>query len=246
MEKIYREHLRIDPIYREEIRNIEELEDLLFNRKNKERTNYGIYENDQTVVKVSLFEGGSESLLADIYNKNKDEDMGNIKVPGTEIELVNYTVCPECKSTFSFQETQRYFTNPVLNPKKNKFFQMRRDTRFRCSNCNTFFLPALIMVDNTKPQSEFQFLCRLQTVEAVESFYMSSYQQKVLTKKINYKYHLKNKICVLNDVNIFEMKAVPTLISNMIQYTPYDLILNFINGEHYKKDPLFGYWKNSN
>lgn len=172
--------------------------------------------------------------------------MGNTKIPGTGIELVNYTVSPQCKSTFSFQETQAYYRNPVLDPKQSKRQQMREDTRFKCHNCGTFFFPALVMVDKAKPQNEYQFLCRIQTVQAVKTYYMINYKQKVLTKKVNCQYHKEKETCVLNDVHIHEMLSAPTLISNIIQYTPYNYIFNFINDQHYMKDPIFGHWISRN
>lgn len=48
--------------------SIDEFEKLLYARSTKEPI-YGVYDarNDSTVMKISLFKGGSESLLEDIY-----------------------------------------------------------------------------------------------------------------------------------------------------------------------------------
>lgn len=250
-------HIDIDPgtlflDSQKQIKNLDELEDLLFNR-NVEDPNYGSFDKDLThsfnhdksVVKVSFFNEGSESLLSDIYQKNKAEGMGNIKIPESEIELVNYTVCPNCKSHYSFEETQAYYRNPVVPPGENRMEFLRVDTRFLCSECNTYFLPALVMVDKT-PKSECQFLCRLQTIDAIEKFYFDQYKKAVLTQSKKSRKENGNQFCVLNDIKISEMKEVPTLVSNFIQYTPYNLILNFIQEEHYMKDPVYGKWMNMN
>jgi hypothetical protein len=40
------------------------------------------------------------------------------------------------------------------------------------------------------------------------------------------------------------MEPKPTLISNLLQYTPPNLVLNLINGVNAKKgDVLFGNWR---
>jgi hypothetical protein len=49
---------------------------------------------------------------------------------------------------------------------------------------------------------------------------------------------------IRNDVLLKEMEPKPTLISNLLQYTPPNLVLNLINGENAKKgDVLFGNWR---
>ena len=46
-----------------------------------------------------------------------------------------------------------------------------------------------------------------------------------------------------DDVFIKDMEARPTLITNLLQYTPAKYVINIIDGSNYRKqDPLFGDW----
>jgi hypothetical protein len=49
---------------------------------------------------------------------------------------------------------------------------------------------------------------------------------------------------IKNDVYIKKLEEKPTLITNMIQYTPYSSIMNLIDGANVEKgDLLFDEWK---
>ena len=49
---------------------------------------------------------------------------------------------------------------------------------------------------------------------------------------------------IRNDVSLNEMSVKPTLISNLLQYTPANLVLNLIDGSNVQKgDVLFGAWQ---
>ena len=49
---------------------------------------------------------------------------------------------------------------------------------------------------------------------------------------------------VLNDVLLKQLSPKPTLISNLLQYTPANLALNLIDGSNIQKgDVLFGAWQ---
>jgi hypothetical protein len=181
--------------------------------------------------------------LEDIKRKNEEQGQGNIKIPNTNITLINYSFCQNCKSIFSFQELIDYYRNPRPDQRyKNRAHQYREDTRVCCKNCDTYFLPSLIISDGT-PKNEVQFLCRVQTMHAVET-YFSQKNIKVLSrdkKNIIQKGNLK---AIKNDVFIKDLEAKPTLITNIIQYTPFNYIMNFIDGTNVKKgDFLFKEWK---
>jgi hypothetical protein len=80
-------------------------------------------------------------------------------------------------------------------------------------------------------------------MHAVET-YFSQKNIKVLSrdkKNIIQKGNLK---AIKNDVFIKDLDEKPTLITNIIQYTPFNYIMNFIDGTNVKKgDFLFKEWK---
>jgi ssDNA-binding Zn-finger/Zn-ribbon topoisomerase 1 len=188
----------------------------------------------------------NENILADIERKNKEQGMGNFQIPNTNIKLINYSICPKCDRVFTFKELKDYY----LNPKPDKTFsnrakQYRLDTRVFCHECNTFFLPALVIADGT-PKNEFQFLCRAQTANAIEVFYRYMGIEVLSVKKENILKREENGKtikAILNDVSLSQLSAKPTLVSNLLQYTPANLALNLIDGSNLQKgDVLFGLW----
>jgi len=49
----------------------------------------------------------------------------------------------------------------------------------------------------------------------------------------------KNSLrAIKNDVSIMDLEEKPTLITNIIQYTPFSLIMNFIDGTNVEKGDL--------
>jgi hypothetical protein len=114
--------------------------------------------------------------------------------------------------------------------------QYRNDTRICCTICGTYFLPALIISDGT-PKKEVQFLCRLQTISAVERYYLSK-DSRVLTKNQNNIMRAGNLTAIKNDVLLKDLEEKPTLITNMLQYTPPDLMMNLIDGTNAEKGDL--------
>jgi ribosomal protein L32 len=183
-----------------------------------------------------------EKLLADIAQKNREEGMGNYQIPHTNITLINYSVCPTCGAVFSFKDLRTYYSNPKAIPLfKKRQDQQRQDTRVCCSECGTYFLPALIISDGT-PKNEVQFLCRMQTMEAIESFYMKQ-RKSVLSKSTNNILKNDKRRAIRNDVLLEDLSAKPTLIANLLQYTPAPLALNLMDGSNVKKgDVLYGSW----
>jgi ribosomal protein L32 len=218
----------------------EELEALLLNRQEPEKP-YGLFQRDVTMCRMSDLRN-SEELLADIERRNKEEGMGNYQIPNTSIKLINYSVCPKCGGVFSFKDLSAYYSKPKPDPLfKNQNEQSRKDTRVCCAECGEYFLPALIISDGT-PKNEVQFLCRIQTMNALESFYKEKNLKKL---SINTSNLLKrdNLTAVSNDVLLQDLAEKPTLIVNLLQYTPAPLTINLIEGSNVKKgDALYGAW----
>jgi hypothetical protein len=125
---------------------------------------------------------------------------------------------------------------------KNRARQYREDTRVYCRLCNTYFLPSLIISDGT-PKNEVQFLCRAQTIDAIEKYSLQN-NVKVLTKKSENIIQKGDLKAIRNDVYLNDLEKRQTLISNMLQYTPVNLMMNLIDGTNVeKRDLLFNEWK---
>jgi 23S rRNA U2552 (ribose-2'-O)-methylase RlmE/FtsJ len=256
--------------------DIEEFEKYLLERHQPEKP-YGIFDKDITMCRFFDSKNG-DKVLQEIKLKNEIEKMGNIHIQNTNIQLINYSVCPKCGHIFSFKDISDYYLNPRPDPLfKNKMQQYREDTRVFCNECETYFLPALIISDGT-PKSEVQFLCRIQTMNAIEAYYikngikvLSQRQENIVKKEETFttktvqsgnaskhitfmdklfknNSNIPNKKInkriisgIRNDVLIKEMEKKPTLISNLIQYTPANIVLNLIEGNNFKNgDLLFG------
>ena len=225
--------------------NKAKLEKFLTSRLETKENPYGrLWGEDVTMCRF-FGTAGAEELLADIERKNREQGMGNYKIPGTEITLINYSVCPKCGAVFSFRDLLVYYGKPKPDATfKNGREQYRNDTRVYCHACGTYFLPALIIADGT-PRNELQFLCRMQTVGAIEKFYAEK-GKAVLTKDPANIIRFDNgaggkNAYVVNDILLEDLQEKPTLISNIIQYTPANLALNMLEGTNAeKKDALFG------
>jgi ssDNA-binding Zn-finger/Zn-ribbon topoisomerase 1 len=209
-------------------------------------TPYGYSYNEITMC--HFFESKeNEKILADIEQKNKEQGMGNYQIPNTNIKFINYSICPKCDHVFSFKDLIDYYANP--KPDKtfnNRSKQFREDTRVFCHECGTYFLPALVISDGT-PKNEVQFLCRVQTANAIEKFYRNT-GKTVLSKNkknlVEKTIEGKTVKAIRNDVSLKELSAKPTLVSNLLQYTPANLALNLIDGTNIKKgDVLYGKWQ---
>ncbi|MCL2042499.1 MAG: hypothetical protein FWG89_00010 [Treponema sp.] len=221
---------------------IEAFEQYLTKRTFKPEKPYGIFDKDISICRY--FDSGSnENILADIKRKNEEQGYGNIKIPNTNITLINYSFCHKCKTIFSLKEVTEYYMNPKPDPRfSNRARQYRDDTRVYCKNCDSYFLPSLVISDGT-PKNEVQFLCRSQTIEAIEK-YFKQINMYVLTRRKKNIVQRGNLRAIKNDVYIKDMEKKPTLITNMIQYTPYKYILNLIDGTNVEKgDLLFNEWK---
>jgi hypothetical protein len=118
--------------------NIEEFEKYLLDRHQPEKP-YGIFDKDIAMCRFFDSKNG-DKVLADIKLKNESENMGNIHIPHTNIQLINYSICPKCSRILSFKDISDYYLNPRRDPLfKNKMQQYREDTRVFCNDCKTYF-----------------------------------------------------------------------------------------------------------
>jgi hypothetical protein len=221
--------------------SIEAFEEYLTSRKFAPDVPYGLFETDVFICR--FFDSkNNENTLAEIKKKNEEEGFGNIKIQNTEIELINYSFCPNCKTVFSFNELMKYYENPKPDVNyKSRAHQYREDTRVCCCNCDAYFMPSLIILDGT-PKNEVQFLCRIQTINAVEKYFLGK-RLRVLTKNAANIMQNGNLKAIKNDVFLKGLEKKPTLITNMLQYTPINLMQNFIDGTNVEKgDLLFNEW----
>lgn len=232
---------------KENFNNIEELKNYLISPELKKCVDplFGVLDNNASVL--SFFKNGNISLLNEIKALNECDKMGNVRIPETEIELINYSICPKCGRVYSFKKLTHYFLQPVRYMRfKSKEEQSRNDTVVKCSKCGTRFVPALVICDK-EPVNECQFLCRAQTVTAVEQFYREKFHKKVLSENPENIVELQDGRGILNDTNLYDLKLRPTLMVNMLQYTPCNLVLNLITGTNIpKQDLLFGAIMNKN
>jgi len=137
----------------------EEFGKYLLERHQPEK-NYGMHDKDVTMCRFFDSKNG-DKLLEDIRLKNETENMGNVQIPNTNIQLINYSICPKCGHVYSFKDISDYYLNPRPDPAfKDKTHQYREDTRVYCTECETYFLPAIVIVDGTN-SSCFVVLRRL-------------------------------------------------------------------------------------
>jgi hypothetical protein len=216
-------------------KNIEAFESFLIERKQPEKP-YGIFDKDITICR--FFDSGSnENILQDIKLKNEEQGMGNIKIPNTNITLINYSICSKCKTVFSYKDVVDYYKNPMPDERfRSRANQYREDTRIYCHHCNTYFLPSLVIADGT-PKTETQFLCRVQTIDSVEKYFVQK-DKLVLSKNKNNIVKNGDKRALKNDVYIKDLEEKPTLVTNIIQYTPVKYIMNLIDGTNVEKGDL--------
>jgi hypothetical protein len=222
--------------------SIEIFEEYLCNRNYEPDKLYGFFNKNIAVCKF-FDTKDSENILEEIKQKNEAQGFGNIKIPNTDITLINYSFCPKCKTIYSFGEVMNYY----MNPKPDTIFgnlvrQYREDTRVYCRICNTYFLPSLIISDGT-PKNEVQFLCRAQTINAIEKYFLQN-NVNVLTKKSENIIQKDNLKAIRNDVYLKDLEKRQTLIANMLQYTPINSMMNLIDGTNIEKgDLLFNQWE---
>jgi len=81
--------------------SIENFEDYLTKREFHPEKPYGIFDKDVSICRY-FNSGNNDNFLADIKKKNEEQGLGNIKIPNTNITLINYSICPKCKTIYSF------------------------------------------------------------------------------------------------------------------------------------------------
>jgi hypothetical protein len=222
--------------------NIETFEKYLLERQYKPEKPYGVFDKDIAVCRFFNHAKESENILEEIRQKNESQGYGNISIPNTSITLLNYSFCPKCKTIYSFREVMDYYMNPKPDAIfKSRARQYREDTRVCCRVCDTYFLPSLVLSDGT-PRNEVQFLCRPQTIDAIEKYFLQK-NVKALTKKSENITQRGNLKAIRNDVFLKDLANRQTLVSNMLQHTPVNLMMNLIDGTNVEKgDIVFNQW----
>ena len=221
---------------------VEKFEDYLINCRFNPEKPYGKFPTDTPIIK--FFQGGhkAESRLTDIRAKNIDEGTGRIRVNGTAIELINYSVCPACSEIFSFKDLQRHFRDPPPIEGVERRAQIMNDPRMHCTRCGTLFVPSLVICCGS-PRSEVQDLCRVQTVFAIEEFFFAQDKEVLTRNPKNIKVNEKGLRAIINDVYIDNLRERPTLIANLVKHTPPRLVPSFISAKNIpNKTLLFGLW----
>jgi hypothetical protein len=232
----------------ENFESTQEMLDFLKFREAVPEKVYGIYEQDITVCRFFTGKHGekNENMLADIRRLNEEQQMGNVRVPNTDIEIINYSPCPKCDTIHTFSDVFNYYQHPVLDKKfKNLNEQRLLDTRVKCKECGSYFLPALIVSDGA-PKNEYQMVCRSQTIGEIIVFMQTEFKLKVLTmKRENIMKHPEDekKAAWRNDIDSSKLKLRPALYANLLQYTPAPLMLDFISRKNLEvEEPLYGAW----
>lgn len=226
----------------DKFKSIEDFETFLTKREHNPESPYGLCQKDVSICK--FFEDqNSENILSDIIQKNQKDEMGNIEIPNTKIKLINYSYCPKCRRIFTFRDLVNYYSDPKPDPTiKNIIEQYRHDTRVFCFECNTYFIPTLVISDGT-PKNAVQFLCRVQTIDTIEAFFLDK-KIRVLTRDKKNILTKNGRRAIRNDVVLKQLEPRPALISNLLQFTPAPLMLNLIDGTNIEKaDILFGEWR---
>ena len=199
------------------------------------------YHRSASVLK--FFEEKNEELLTDIVAENEKLNMGNTTIPGTDIKLINYSICPKCKTVNNMLDLANYYANPKPDPMfKDINEQCRKDTRVCCKDCQEFFLPSLVIVDGS-PISEYQWLCSTQTLDATQDHYWSSKHQKVLFANNSNRLQVEGYWGIKIDVTLNELQNRPALVTNLLQYSPPEHIMRFVNNIPFTNhDVIFNRW----
>jgi hypothetical protein len=206
----------------------------------KEEPRIGLYTGNASIVRFSATEH-AENVLSDIRALNDKEGCGNLRIPGTSVELINFSRCPSCGKLYGFRELSAYYANPDTDPSfPFRPAQLRGDTRVHCRDCGEWFIPSLVLADALE-RDEKQFLCRLQTVDAVERYVADTRKRQVLSRKSDNIVQDGAMGYIVNDVDITWLYDRATLIVNLLQYSTPPLMVSFIDRKNVeRRDPLFG------
>lgn len=201
----------------------------------------GMFTKDALVVSLHSTKNGDQ-VLADLIALNKKEGGGTVSVPGTDLQLVNFSRCPTCGTLFSAQDLRNYYRNPVpATDLAHRHLQLRQDPRVVCHECSTAFLPSLVIADSL-PRNEVPFLCRLQTIHAVEVYMKEQHERPVLSQVASNVRTVAGKQQILNDLSISQLAPKPGLILNILQYSTVPAQLHFLDGSNREhSDLIFGH-----
>lgn len=210
---------------------------------------YGLNNENVQVVKFFDDRGGerNENVLQDIKSMNSRDNMGNVSLPDSSIEIVNFSPCPNCGHVYSFKDLFLYFQKPKRDIRfKTIQEQYLFDTKVSCVECGTEFLPSLVVI-NESPRSEYRMICRSQTLREICLFMKRKFRSKVLwLREENILSRFDDGIeyrAWKNDLNVAHLKAEPTLFSSFIQNTPYYLVQDFLDQKNlHEAQPVFGSW----
>ena len=128
-------------------KNIKDFEKFLTKRILDYEKPHGLFEKNIPVCRFSDSQN-NKKLLKEIKRINEEQEYGNYTVPNTNITLINYSFCHNCRTIFTFKELVNYYSNPI--PDRNfveKTFKYKCNTGLCCKNCGTYFLPSLIISD---------------------------------------------------------------------------------------------------
>lgn len=213
----------------------------------------GLFTKDASVIRFASTPR-NEEILADIWARNAAEGHGNLEIPGTDVQLVNFSSCPECGEVHSMKDLECYYFNPKPDPGIRREMQFHRDTRVSCKECGHLFLPSLVVVDGGGGiDFETQLLCRVQTLDAIHRWYRDERSLPVLgAKPDNLVIRPANDdapddhsriAAIRNDLLIADLARAPGLLTNFLQYTPPPQILRFTAGSlDPTEDIVFGTW----
>ncbi len=218
------------------ISSIEELHEYLANDDENVLKYRGLFTKE---AKVVSFFGDTKSgeILNEIKAKNAAEGLKPMSFG--EINLINFSYCPNCNLAYSWNELNEYYSKPFIPEGKTTIEIMRKDTRVKCRQCGDFYLPALL-IETESPCAEVQYLCRIQLVDAIEDYM----ERPVLSKKksnLIFKPNSRKLEGIKQDITINDLADDKTLVTNLIQYTPYPQTLRMVNGDYENMYVLGGF-----
>ena len=217
--------------------NLEDFKTYLMQDYNEEEF-YGLCGQD---IPFSSFfiDKDAAANLEKIKQKNKADKISTIPLAGTNIQFINYSVCPKCASIYSYKELSAYYLKPNTEPefKMGVFDQMRHDARMFCAKCSSYFIPSLLLIDE-KPRKEVQFLGKVQTMNAIEEYYQTKgisvltqdYKNLVKTDGVHVRPIIVNKESVIKDflTEIFTAVTQPDTEKGILKGIKNDVLLKEI------------------
>lgn len=204
------------------ITSIESLQDHLKYKERRIRSHVGMYSSEAHIVSFFNFDGDPEKVLDQIKRKNQSQGVMP-KVIG-DLNLVNFSQCPDCKAIYSWKDLNEYYANPVVEEGLTLAQSCRQDTRVTCKVCKSHFLPSLILESNG-PHSEFQYLCRSQVIHEIEIYLGRNVLTLVPENIVKSDGHI---VAIKQDITLNDIKGDTTLLSNFLQYTPYQQTLQML------------------